>query len=138
MTTAMEQIRFWSPWLLNHWFWPMLWQSSLLIGVLFLIDFVFRRKLRPALRYALWLVLLVKLVLPPSLALPTGVAWWLRPAEVAPTLKPRTSTFAVTYGPAVLAEPRAELPAMQPPPPPLPLSVWTLLGSCLVSITLLI
>jgi beta-lactamase regulating signal transducer with metallopeptidase domain len=135
----MEQIRFWSPWLLNHWFWPMLWQSSLLIGVLFLIDFGFRRKLRPVLRYALWLVLLVKLVLPPSLALPTGVAWWLRPAAVTSTAKPRTSTFAVTYGPAMLPEPRTELPAIQPPlPPPLPPSVWALLAWSLVSVTLLI
>src|SRR5215471_7433086 len=109
MTATLEQLRFWSPWLLSHWFWPTLWQSSLLIGVLFLVDFVFRRKPRPALRYALWLVLLVKLVLPPSLALPTGVAWWLRPAAVVPTLKSHTSTFAVTYGPAVLAEPITEL-----------------------------
>jgi beta-lactamase regulating signal transducer with metallopeptidase domain len=117
----------------------MLWQSSLLIAVLFIIDIGFRRKLRPALRYALWMVLLVKLLLPPSLALPTAVAWWLRPAAVAPTLKPHTSTFAVTYGPAVLPEPSTKLPAMQPPPPPpLPLSVWALLASGLVSVALLI
>jgi hypothetical protein len=38
---------------LNHWAgpvvgfaWPMLWQSSLLIGSLLTLDFVFRRKLR--------------------------------------------------------------------------------------------
>ena len=31
--------------------WPMLWQSSLLIGLLFALDLLMRRKLRPAVRY---------------------------------------------------------------------------------------
>ena len=62
-----------------HFAWPMLWQSSLLIAVLFAFDFALRRHVRAAIRYALWLVVLVKLLLPPSLALPTGVAWWLFP-----------------------------------------------------------
>ena len=66
-----------------HFAWPMLWQSSLLIAVLFTIDFALRRRVRAAVRYALWLVLLVKLLLPPSLALPTGVAWWLFPSVPA-------------------------------------------------------
>jgi hypothetical protein len=57
--------------------WPMLWQSSLLIAVLFALDFLFRRKWRAFIRYALWLVVLVKLILPPAFALPTGPAWWL-------------------------------------------------------------
>ncbi len=49
--------------------WSMLWQSSLLITLLFLLDLALRRRARAAVRYALWLVLLVKLVLPPTLAL---------------------------------------------------------------------
>ena len=69
---------------LNRWgenFWgfagPMLWQSSLLIVVVFVFDWVFTRRVRASIRYALWMAVLVKLLLPPGLALPTGATWWL-------------------------------------------------------------
>ncbi len=55
--------------------WPMLWQASLLIAVLFAVDFLLRRRLRASIRNALWLVVLVKLCVPPTLALPTSPAW---------------------------------------------------------------
>ena len=52
--------------LLNRWgedflnfVWPMLWQSSLLIGVIFILDLALRRKVRATVRYLLWLVVLV-------------------------------------------------------------------------------
>src|SRR5512135_2033812 len=77
--------------------WPMLWQSSLLIGVLFALDVLLRAKLRPAVRYTLWLVVLVKLVLPPSLAFPTGAGWWLRGAQAVPA-PARPPAVIVTYG----------------------------------------
>ena len=77
--------------------WPMLWQSSLLIGLLFALDLLMKRKVRPAVRYALWLVVLVKLLLPPSLAFPTSAGWWLRPAKSAPA-RPRPVSVVVTYG----------------------------------------
>ena len=63
---------------------PMLWQSSLLIVVLFGSDLMLRQKVPPAARYALWLALLVKLVLPPSFAAPTSLAWWVRPSPAPP------------------------------------------------------
>ena len=47
--------------------WPMLWQSSLLIAFVFALDFLSARKIRASIRYALWLVVLVKLCLPPTL-----------------------------------------------------------------------
>jgi len=53
--------------------WPMLWQSSLLIAIVFALDLGLRRKVRAAVRYALWMIVLVKLLLPPSLAVPSGV-----------------------------------------------------------------
>src|SRR5215469_9362449 len=61
--------------------WPMLWQSSLLIAVVFAVDHIFARKLRASVRHALWLAVLIKLLLPPTLALPTSAAWWLFPAK---------------------------------------------------------
>src|SRR6516162_3663987 len=67
---------------------PALVQSSLLIALLLLLDFGLRKRLRASVRYALWLLLLVKLVLPPSLASPTSVAYWLRGwrAQPIPTM----------------------------------------------------
>ena len=79
----------------------MFWQSSLLIGLLWAIDLVLRRRLRAAVRYALWLMVLVKLVLPPSLAFPTGLGWWLR---AAPTSEFHTVTVLAEGGTAAIGE----------------------------------
>jgi len=66
-----------------------LWQSSLLIVVLLALDLLLRHRVRAGFRYALWMLLLVKLVLPPSLALPTGAGYWIdRSAKPEVTLKP--------------------------------------------------
>ncbi len=59
---------------------PMLLQSVVLIGVLFALDLALRKRVRATIRYAVWMLALVKLALPPSLASPTGAAYWL-PAE---------------------------------------------------------
>ncbi|MCX6930262.1 MAG: M56 family metallopeptidase, partial [Verrucomicrobia bacterium] len=123
--------------------WPMLWQSSLLIGLLFALDLVLRRKLRPAVRYALWLVVLVKLLLPPSLAFPTGPGWWLRQAKAAPARPLPTTPVVVTYDfpatpmPSVAAAPVFIAPPPPPPPPRLTPASWTLVGMIAVSLGLL-
>ncbi|MCF7974347.1 MAG: right-handed parallel beta-helix repeat-containing protein [Phycisphaerae bacterium] len=51
----------------------MLIQASVLIGVLFILDWFFRRRMRGVIRYWIWTLLLVKLVLPPSLISPVGL-----------------------------------------------------------------
>jgi beta-lactamase regulating signal transducer with metallopeptidase domain/tetratricopeptide (TPR) repeat protein len=61
---------------------PMLLQSAVLIALLFALDLALRKKVRATFRYAVWMLALVKLALPPSLALPTGVAYWLPAATV--------------------------------------------------------
>jgi len=118
--------------------WPMLWQSSLLIAFLFALDFAFRRRLRASVRYALWLLVLLKLALPPSLALPTGLGWWLRPPAPAPAT-PRQVTMVVTYGPARAAPPLAPIAFAQPARPPARLSAMAraLAASSAVSLGLL-
>ena len=118
--------------------WPMLWQSSLLIAFLFALDFAFRRRVRASVRYALWLVVLLKLVLPPSLALPTGLGWWLRPAAAAPAT-PHWVPVVVSYGPApaeLPLPPEGGVPAA-PPPARLSAGAWGLAGSGAVSLILL-
>ncbi len=48
-------------------------QASVLILLLWVLDHVLRRYLRASLRYGLWMLVLVKLVLSPSFSLPTGI-----------------------------------------------------------------
>jgi beta-lactamase regulating signal transducer with metallopeptidase domain/uncharacterized protein YihD (DUF1040 family) len=55
------------------WMGPMFWQVSVLIVLIGAIDLLLRRWAWPQVRYALWLLVLVKLVLPPGLSLPTSV-----------------------------------------------------------------
>jgi len=118
--------------------WPMLWQSSLLMAALLAFDLLSRRRIRASIRYALWLVVLVKLCLPPTLALPTGAAWWLFPCKAAGYTSPVTK-FVVTYDtttPTDSIQPSVPVPAL--PPPKLKAAGWALPGSGFVSLALLL
>ena len=53
--------------------WPMLWQSSVLIAILLALDFLLRRKVRAVFRYWLWMLVLIKLVLPTTLSSPVSI-----------------------------------------------------------------
>jgi beta-lactamase regulating signal transducer with metallopeptidase domain len=56
---------------------PMLLQSSVLVMILLLVDLVLRKKVRAVFRYCMWMLILVKLVLPSSLSSPVGIGNWL-------------------------------------------------------------
>ncbi|MFC1735175.1 M56 family metallopeptidase [Candidatus Hydrogenedentota bacterium] len=56
--------------------WPLIWQSSLLVVVIAAFSFVAFRRASPQFRYALWLLVILRLFLPPSLYLPTGICNW--------------------------------------------------------------
>ncbi len=61
-------------------------QVSVLIVLLLIIDFMLRKRVRAVFRYCLWILLFVKLVLPASFTLPTGIGYWLGdyfPSEVS-------------------------------------------------------
>jgi type II secretory pathway component GspD/PulD (secretin)/beta-lactamase regulating signal transducer with metallopeptidase domain len=119
--------------------WPMLWQSSLLIAVLFAFDLLLRRKLRACIRYALWLVILVKLCVPPALALPTSPAWWLNKMSPPIVAKPDAMHYSITYDNVPLPEiPQALLPAFATAKPGLSFAAWLLAISAGISLTLLI
>lgn len=104
---------------------PAVVQSSLLVLTLLLTERILRHKLRPAVRYALWLLVPIKLLLPPSLALPTGIGYWLpRPAMASPQAPPAAAVdrespnslryFTPTDPPATPSTPR---PAASNPGP---------------------
>ena len=61
------------------WMWPMFWQAGVLIVLLGVVDLFIRRRVWPQLRYALWLLVLVKLVLPPTFSLSTSLTSQLQP-----------------------------------------------------------
>ncbi|HEY2081782.1 MAG TPA: M56 family metallopeptidase, partial [Verrucomicrobiae bacterium] len=114
---------------------PLFWQSSILIAAVFASDWLLRRKIRPAVRYTLWFVVFVKLLLPPTLAFPTGAAWWLR-THVAPPVAPNSKTLTISYREPAMAfvpQPAAPLALSVPPPPTLSRDAWVLLGSMFVS-----
>jgi len=52
-------------------------QTALLVILLFIIDLLLRKKIRAIFRYCLWLLVLVKLILPPMFSLPTGIGYWV-------------------------------------------------------------
>ncbi|MBN1359079.1 MAG: carboxypeptidase regulatory-like domain-containing protein [Sedimentisphaerales bacterium] len=65
---------------------PMLIQSSVLILILLLVDLALRRKVRAVFRYWIWLLVLVKLLLPPSLWSPLSVGSWVGQTLDVPTV----------------------------------------------------
>jgi beta-lactamase regulating signal transducer with metallopeptidase domain len=52
-------------------------QAGLLIVALLIIDLLIRKRVRATFRYWMWMLVFVKLVLPPTLSLPTGIGYWL-------------------------------------------------------------
>ncbi len=115
----------------------MLWQSSLLIGALFALDLLFRHRLRASIRYAFWLVVLVKLCVPPTLALPTSPAWWLHQTPPPLVAKP-VPHYTVTYDNGPLPEiPQTPLPTFVPSKPVMANAAWLLVTLVAVSSALL-
>ncbi len=78
---------------------PMLIQSSVLILILLAVDILLRRRVRAVFRYWIWMLVLVKLVLPPSLWSPVSLGTWLgetlEPPQIVvsepSTVEPETS-----------------------------------------------
>lgn len=81
------------------WMAPMGWQVTALVCVLALVCWLLRG-CSARLRYALWLLVPLRLALPPCLAFATGWSWWLLPPSTTsvPTTKERTfvATEAIT------------------------------------------
>ena len=52
-------------------------QASVLIVLLLIIDFLLRKRIRAVFRYCLWMLVFIKLILPASFSLPTGIGSWM-------------------------------------------------------------
>ncbi len=55
---------------------PMLVQSSVLIVILLLVDLALRKKVKAVFRYCIWMLVLLKLILPTSLSSPLSLGYW--------------------------------------------------------------
>ncbi|MDI6450869.1 M56 family metallopeptidase [Anaerobaca lacustris] len=82
--------------------WSVFLQVSVLIAVLLVADLLLRRRVRAVVRYAMWTLVFLKLVLPPTLSLPTGIGYY-RPEARVTSQEP---TEPVLEQPAPIAEVR--------------------------------
>ncbi len=82
-------------------------QSALLIVVLLILDWILKKRVRAVFRYWVWMLVLLKLVLPVHLALPTSPAYWAQ----APVLNVIHSTGAVKSPIVIEAMPVTPAPA---------------------------
>jgi len=96
------------------WLWRASWQAAVLIGLVLLAQALFRRQLAPAWRYRLWLLVLLRLllpVLPPSgLSVFNFIRW---PSAGSPA----ASALLATPSPRALDAPQSEANAPSVPPP---------------------
>jgi beta-lactamase regulating signal transducer with metallopeptidase domain/HEAT repeat protein len=63
----------------------MLIQSSLVIAIVLGIDLIIRRRVKAVFRYWLWMLVLVKLLLPTGLSSPTSLMYWIGKELPIPT-----------------------------------------------------
>lgn len=70
----------------------MFLQTAVLVAILLCVDRLLRKRIRATLHYWIWMLVFVKLLLPPSLCVPTGIGYWLGQGDVspAPAILPQT------------------------------------------------
>lgn len=69
--------------LFSQWMIAMAWQVAVLVIVLFVVTRCCLPRASARLKYGLWMLVPIRLVLPPTLALATGWGWWLLPEQQA-------------------------------------------------------
>ena len=120
MSLLTELSRHWWAWMV-----PMAWQVSVLALVVWGLTALLRSH-SPHLRYWLWMLVLVRLVLPPALALPTGVG------NIVESPHPLRPGYGVPYSAsttaALTAPEHSGTPTTTPPaetsPVKVPFYVW--------------
>jgi beta-lactamase regulating signal transducer with metallopeptidase domain len=97
-------------------------QAALLTGLMLAIDRVLRDRARAALRCGLWMLLVVKFLLPTDLLSPTALAYWIAPQLVSP-IRTLGSVDQVDGGGAIVSVVPVSVPAVttdfRPTPPQL-------------------
>jgi len=86
-------------------------QTGVLVAIVLGINLLLRNRVRATLRYWIWMLVFVKLLLPPGLCLPTGVGYWLGGHE-APPVPPLPQVVETDVSPVRMA---TEVPVEIPP-----------------------
>ena len=72
-------------------------QLAVFVGVLSGLDGLIRHRVRAALRHGLWMLVVIKLLLPVDLLSPTAIAYWAAPWLVTPAVRvPRAAAGSAT------------------------------------------
>jgi beta-lactamase regulating signal transducer with metallopeptidase domain len=84
-------------------------QVAVLVAVLLCVDGFLRKRIRATLRYWIWMLVFVKLLLPPSLCVPTGIGYWFGRGEAlpAPSVVPQIVEVAKPPAPTSVGLPIA-------------------------------
>ncbi|NOY40428.1 MAG: M56 family metallopeptidase [Planctomycetes bacterium] len=140
MTSTLEAVaQHWLAWVM-----PATWQIALLVAIVASVAWTFRHA-SPRLRYALWLLVLIKVFLPPTLAIGWSVGnWGVRP--LWNKIEPTAQQFWDTQPTQETAQGVAEVPSGDPielddpaqirlSPALLLFAVWSL--GCLVFLVLI-
>ena len=80
--------------------WKAFVQSSVLVGVLLVVDMLVCKRVRAVVRYSIWMLVFVKLVLPPTLSLPTGIGYHWPRHTAAPQSSPEPVAGMIVAAPA--------------------------------------
>jgi len=117
MNTILEQINS-TGYVFVEFAMPMLVQSGVLIVVLLLADLLLRKKVRAVVRYWLWMLVLLKLVLPTTLSSPVSLGHWFGDELAAVKLSESTPAEPVSLPQMAQALPAEEAgtPAAVTPP----------------------
>jgi bla regulator protein BlaR1 len=100
-----------------NWMSAMFWQVGLLLILIGCIDALIKRWAWPQLRYALWLLVLLKLVLPPDISTQGSLTVRLRPmvGQIIGHVKSESADVAEKLSTAVAPQPTATAPLIISP-----------------------
>ncbi|MEN8127328.1 MAG: M56 family metallopeptidase [Planctomycetota bacterium] len=86
----------------EHWFtwqFAMLWQTAILIAIIWIVDLCIHKWAHPQVRYALWMLILVKLLIPPTWTSPASITSHIPGlAHRAATVMERANTGSAVNG----------------------------------------
>ncbi len=103
------------------WMWPMFWQVGVLITFVGAVDFLLRKRVWPQIRYALWLLILVKLILPPTFSLSTSIVSHVRKQADRTTVRLESTATSTDFS--------SSGPAMPTPPPGMDVDIRPIVAS---------
>ena len=118
------------------WMWmlPMLWQTALLAGLVWAADLILKRRGWPQVRYALWLLVVARLVIPPSFALPTSLSARLLHSHDRAVAAIQSPAFTPGDSVPVMAPIQTALTLPAPPRATLSAKSWAMLCATAASI----